>query len=108
MKKFLELFIVVWSIFFLIYFLSYMFYFDDMCKNFKKPNILDDRQTINQIWACKSSLVCSVDDIETNKQNIIIDWSCNKKINESLESETYITYLSDRYFSLLNKFSSND
>lgn len=108
MKKILELFIVIWSIFFLIYFLSYMFYFDDMCKKFKKSYILNDRQTISQIWACKSSLVCRVNDIKTNKQNIIIDWKCDKKINNSLEIEAYITYLSNIYFSLLNKFTSDD
>ena len=85
-----------------------MFYFDGMCENFKTPYIWDDRQTISQIWTCKWALVCSINDIETNKQNIIIDWKCNKKINDSLELETYIIYFNELYFNLLNKFASDD
>jgi len=108
MKKLLELFIVVWTIAFLLYFMLYMFYFDNMCKSFNKANNWDYMQIISQIWKCKSALVCWVNNVETNKQNIIIDWSCDKKINNSVELEFYMNYFSELYFNFVNKYSTND
>ena len=104
MKKLLELSIVVWSLFFLIYFLLYMFYFDSMCNWFKKEINWDYTEIIWQIWTCKSSLVCWINDIVTNKQNIIIDWNCDKKINNSLEMDFYFNYFSEKYYYFINKF----
>ena len=108
MKKFLELFIVVWTLTFLIYFLLYMFYFDNMCNSIKQDAKWDYIFTIKKIWSCKSSIVCWINKIETNKQNIIVDWSCDKKINSSLEFNTYMNYFTEFYSNILNKINKND
>lgn len=108
MKKFLELSIVIWLLSFLIYFLLYMFYFENMCNNIKKDPKWDYLISISYIWKCKWSLVCEVSWIKTNKQNIITDWQCDKKVNNSLEFNYYMNKISDLYNNTLDKFNKND
>jgi len=108
MKKLLELLVTIWTLFFLIYFLLYMFYFDNLCTNIKQNNNWDYLQTISQIWECKATLVCWINNVETNKQNNITQWSCDKKINNSLELDFYMNYFSELYFNFVNDYFTND
>jgi len=95
MKKLLELSIVIWTLVLLLYFILYFFYFDTMCNGFSKNIKINQYEIISNIWTCKSSFVCQINNIETNNKNIITNWECNKKINNYLHFEYYLNYITN-------------
>lgn len=79
MKKFFELFLVVFVIFFGIYTILYYFYFDEKCNIYSWNNNIDIQVWYSLMASCKDSLICELKDIETNERNVPSSWLCAKK-----------------------------
>ncbi|MFA5917343.1 MAG: hypothetical protein WC850_03875 [Candidatus Gracilibacteria bacterium] len=87
--KKLELFIVIVVILYLLYFLSYLLFFDNYCYKFS-GTLVGENANMGYLAKCKDSLVCEI----TNKiteNNQLKSWTCAKKRYNNFEIDYYIS-----------------
>ncbi|MDD3145228.1 MAG: hypothetical protein PHV23_03915 [Candidatus Gracilibacteria bacterium] len=79
MKKYFEIFLVVFVLVAISYTLLYIFYFDTLCNKFSGVNEKDYKIVLDKLSTCKDSIVCSIVDIERNNKTQVETWNCIKK-----------------------------
>ncbi len=90
MKRYFEIFIVTFVIFIIVYSLLYMYAFNSVCNRYAWINENNPIMVIGKLASCKDSVICRAENIETNKRNEIVNWSCTKKDSPIYSSELYI------------------
>ena len=113
-KRYFEITLMTILFFWLVYFIIYTFFLDDICNNFSNNNTkktnpnnvsntitnyyskksnLNKEEVFKKISSCTDSFVCIIDSIEREKNTNITDWKCIKKEVEKFEYNYYINKL---------------
>lgn len=78
LKKYLEIFLVIFILWLIVHIILYIYYFDDFCNKYSWVNEVDTNLSIYKLAKCKDSFVCKPEEIVSDRLNNITDWSCNK------------------------------
>lgn len=95
MKKYFEIFLVLWILFSIIYIILYLSIFDSLCNKYSWKNEVNLSYAIKKIANCKDSLICYPRDIKTNWKNEINNWNCEKKPSPIFQADLYIGMFND-------------
>lgn len=80
MKKYFEIFLVVFVLIIIVYTLLYIFYFDAICNKFSWENEKNYKVVLDKLSTCKDSIICTIVDIERDNKTQIESWKCIKKV----------------------------
>lgn len=78
-KRYFEIFLVIFIWFLIIHSIFYINYFDWICDKYSWKDEQNYKVAISKLSTCKDSIICEAYNIETNNNNEINNWSCNKK-----------------------------
>lgn len=97
-KRMVEVIIIVSVLFLSIYFLLYHLYFNKICST--NSGFIWDNQITTTIymWKCQDKIICSIDDIQYDKEKInVTAWQCKKNSYDYFEP----TYYKNKIYNLL-------
>lgn len=92
LKRYLEIFLVIWVLFTLIYFISYKTFLDEYCSKYSQ--VVSNYKKMNLITAskCKTNYFCELND-EIYESWKLIEYNCVKQRVDIFEKDNY-----DKYF----------
>ena len=79
LKKYFEIFLVIFLWWIIIHTILYFYYFTDFCNKYSWNNEKNYIEAISKLSTCKDSLICESINIESNSKNEVNNWSCIKK-----------------------------
>lgn len=75
-----EVIFIVSVLFIIIYFISYRYYFENLCIKYKWEKNLTKIEILKKMWSCTDSYVCHNNNIEYDElRRNVVNWQCSKK-----------------------------
>lgn len=78
LKKYLEIFLVIFILWLVIHAILYIYYFDGFCNKYSWVNEKDSSVSIFKLAKCRDSIICETENIVSGRLNNVTDWSCQK------------------------------
>lgn len=88
LKRYFEIFLVIWVLFSILYFLFYWLFFSSICDNYSYNDKVDNNKFVKKLSACKDNFICEVRDYKKT-WNTVNSWNCEKQEFKYFEFDYY-------------------